>query len=354
MADGDYDYAVLGSTPLATLVAGLLAAQHGCRVVLVSEAPSPFQLQRGLDLSASVLTRPETLMLLRTVSAETSKLLGELGKGLSERIDPLFIAETPASAAALLHFRHLGRALGLTIDLQADRELPNATMMKVRGVMRIAQGRLRPALEAWYERHDVRRLSRADTLVTVRRDGSARLAAGSFVVDAKTVILADDVALTDHLTEETRDRNLVLVPTAAILLEPGRPLAAPVTAFLDRGVIVQQDGRLGTSAMVSGDQATAHARLGASIARNGPVRRAGETVFTSVATTDGAPLIATPRGGKALVLAGFGATGAFLAPAIARFVIGKSTAEEAAWFAARGSLRGNQRLDAAEYQAAIP
>jgi hypothetical protein len=354
MADGDYDYAVLGSTPLAALLAGLLAAQPGCRVVLVSEAPSPFQLQRGLDLSISVFTRPETLILLRTVATETSKLLGELGKGLIDRIDPLFIAETPASATALLHFRHLGRALGLTIDLHADREFPKATMMKVRGVMRIVQSRLRPALEDWYERHDVRRLSRADTVVTVRRDGSARLAAGSFVVDAKSVILADDVAIIDHLTEETRDRNLVLVPTAAILVEPGRPLPAPVTAFLDRGVIVQQDSRLGTSAMISGDQATAHARLGASIARHGPVRRAGETVFARVATADGAPLITTARGGKAMVLAGFGATGAFLAPAIARFVVGKATADEAAWFAARGSLRGNQRLDAAEYQAAIP
>lgn len=354
MADGDYDYAVLGSTPLAALLAGLLAAQHGRRVALVSDAPSPFQLQRGLDLSASVLTRPETLILLRTVAAETGKLLVELGKGLTERIDPLFIAETPASAAALLHFRHLGRALGLTIDLQADRELPDATMMKVRGVMRISQSRLWPALEGWYERHDVRRLSRADTMVTVRRDGSARLAAGSFVVDANTVILADDVAITEHLTEETRDRNLVLVPTAAILLEPGKALPAPVTAFLDRGVIVQQDGRLGTSATVSGDQSTAHARLGASIARSGPVRRAGETVFTSVTTSDGAPLVTTAKGGKAMVLAGFGATGAFLAPAIARFLVGKSSSDEAAWFVARGSLRGNQRFDAAEYQAAIP
>ncbi|WP_421760576.1 hypothetical protein [Devosia sp.] len=354
MADGDYDFAVLGSTPLAALLAGLLAAQHGRRVALVSDAPSPFQLQRGLDLSASVLTRPETLILLRSVTAETSKLLNELGKGLVDRIDPLFIAETPASAAALLHFRHLGRALGLTIDLQADRDLPNATMMKIRGVMRIAQTRLLPALEGWYERHDVRRLSRADTVVTVRRDGSARLAAGSFVVDAKTVILADDVAIIDHLTEETRDRSLVLVPTAATLLEPRKPLPAPVTAFLDRGVVVQQEGRFGVSAVVSGDQSTVHARLGASIARGGPVRRAGETVFTSVTTSDGAPLVTTAKGGKAMVLAGFGATGAFLAPAIARFVVDKSSTDEALWFAARGSLRGNQRLDAAEYQAATP
>ena len=354
MADGDYDYAVLGSTPLAALLAGLLAARHGCRVALVSEPPSPFQLQRGLDLSASVLTRPETLILLRTVATETSKLLGELGKGLVDRIDPLFIAETPASAAALLHFRHLGRALGYTIDLQGDRDFPNATMMKVRGLMRIAQSRLWPALEGWYERHDVRRLSRADTVVTVRRDGSARLAAGSFVVDANTVILADDVAITDHLTEETRDRSLVLVPTAAILVEPGKPLPAPVAVFLDRGVVVQEESRFGVSAVVSGDQSTAHARLGASIARAGPVRRAGETVFTSVTTSEGAPLVTTAKGGKATVLAGFGATGAFLAPAIARFVVGKSSADEAAWFAARGSLRGNQRLDAAEYQAAIP
>lgn len=353
MADGDYDYAVLGSSPLAALLAGLLAAQHGCRVALVSDAPSPFQLQRGLDLSASVLTRPETLSLLKSAAAETNKLLGELGKGLVDRIDPLFIAEAPESAAALLHFRHLGRALGYTIELQGDREFPGATMIKVRGLLRIAQSRLWPALEGWYERHDLRRLSRPDTIVTVRRDGSARLAAGSFVVDAKAVILADDLAIVDHLTEETRDRSLVLVPTAAIMVEPGRPLPAPITVFLDRGVVVQQDSRLSVSAMVSGDQATAHARLGASIARGGPVRRAGETVFTRVITSDGAPLVTAARAGKPMVLAGLGASGAFLAPAIARFVVGKSTPDEATWFAARGTLRGNKRLEAAEYRAAI-
>ena len=45
-------------------------------------------------------------------------------------------------------------------------------------------------------------------------------------------------------------------------------------------------------------------------------------------------------------LVGFGLPGAFYAPAIARQLAGKASADEAAWFAARGATRGNLRLNA--------
>ena len=349
MAEGAYDHVVLGSGPLAGLIAGLLAIEHGRRVVIVGDPASPFRLQRSFDLSVAVLTRPETLVLLKRVAAETSKLIGGIGKGLTERIDPLFIAETPASIAALSHFRHLARALGYPVEPHADRNLTEGTIVRVRDVMLLAQAKLGPALEEWLTTYDVCRLDRAETVVTLRRDGTARIVAGSLAVEAAHAILADDAAILAHLPEDLRDRSLVLQSTAAILLEPLKALAAPLTVYLDRGVTLHQDGKASVSAVVTGDPATAHARLGASIARTDPVRRAGETHFPSFATTDGAPLVTTARGGKATILAAFGATGAFLAPAIVRMIAGKASADEAAWFAARTTLRGNQRLDAAEF-----
>src|SRR5690606_27742163 len=110
MQDRRYDHLIIGSTPLAGLVAGLLAREHGRRVCLVAEPFSPFGLERGFSLSAEVITRPETLLLLRRLSAETLKLIGGIGRNLVDRVDPLFIGESRASIAALGHFLHLAQA----------------------------------------------------------------------------------------------------------------------------------------------------------------------------------------------------------------------------------------------------
>ena len=60
------------------------------------------------------------------------------------------------------------------------------------------------------------------------------------------------------------------------------------------------------------------------------------------------PLLATLGRSKATYLAGFGLTGAFLAPAIARAIAGASTEDEDAWFAARTTPRA-VRTAAADY-----
>ena len=57
MADDSFDFVVLGATPLAGLVAGLLASVHLKRVCHVGETYSPFRLQRSIDLSVAPVTR---------------------------------------------------------------------------------------------------------------------------------------------------------------------------------------------------------------------------------------------------------------------------------------------------------
>lgn len=349
MAEGGYDHVVLGSTPLAGLLAGLLAVAHGRRVALVGEPFSPFRLQRGIDLSVGVVTRPETLLLLKRVSAETVRLVGGWGKGLAHRTDALFAAETPESIAALSHFRHLALALGYAVEPLADHHIATGAIVRVRDAQMLAHGRFEPALEAWLGQHDVRRLDRADTSLTLRRDGTVRVVHDGRTVEAAHAILADDAAILEHLDEEGRDRSLEAIPTRVLLLEAGKALAAPVVEFLDRGVTVSQDGRSSLAAIVAGDPATAHARLGASIAKAGPLRLAGEAVLAAIRSRDGAPFVGPARGSKLTVLAGLGHTGAFLAPAIARHIAGAAPPDEAAWFAARGALRGNQRQLAADY-----
>lgn len=351
MADGSYDFLVLGSTPLAGLLAGLLAIEHKRRVCLVGEPFSPFRLQRSIDISIAPVTRPETLILLKRSAAETTKLVNGWGKGLAGRVDPLFIAETPESIAALGHFRHLALELGYAVEPVADRNVAEGLMLRVRDIQMLGHGRFEPALEDWLARHEVRHLDRADTELTLRKDGTARIAHDGHSVEAAQVILAGDDATLDYLPEEARDRSLEAVPGAAMLLEAAKPLPAPYVSYLDRGLTLAQDGKVSVSALVSGDPVTARARLGSAVAKAGASRLAGETVVGTMRTSDGAPFLGPARGHKAIVIAGLGPTGAFLAPALARYIANAAPPDEAQWFAARGPTRGNQRLLAADYQA---
>lgn len=345
-----YDHLVIGSTPLAGLLAALLATEHGRRVAVVMDPGSPFSLRRGFDLSIDMLTRPETLILLRHAADETARYLAQLGKALTDKVEPLFIAETPASIAALAHFRHLAQALGHTAEPLADRSIaPGAAICRVRGASLIDRARLAPALATFLERHDVRRLDRLDTALTLRKDGTCQVASAGRAVEAASTILADDAAITGHLGPDSWDRSLVAAPALALLAEPPRPVPQPLQVYPDRGVTLCRDIGGSIAAVVEGDPATAPDRLAASAPRALPLRRAGEVQFTRLLTADGAPYVGPGRGHKAQLIAGLGRSGAFLAPAIARHIAGKSSPDEAAWFAARGATRGKQRLEVAEY-----
>ena len=201
-----YDHLVIGSTPLAGLVAGLLRREHGKRVCLVAEPYSHFGLERRLDLSIDLVTRPETLKLLKLLGAESLKLFASIGKNLTDRVDPLFVAETPQSVAALGHFHHLARLLDTPVERVADRTIAEGSILRVRGQHAIAHHRFAPALEAWLDGAEVRRLDPDDTSITIRKDGTARIAAEGREVEAASVQLADDAALFAHLPAEAWDR----------------------------------------------------------------------------------------------------------------------------------------------------
>ncbi len=351
MASDSFDHLIIGSTPVAGLVAGLLAIEHGKRVCLVGEPFSPFRLQRHFGVSISPVTRPETLILIKRASAETGKLITGIGKGLMSRVDPLFVAETRDSAGALSHFRHLAMTLGYAVEPVADRSLPGAFMVKVRDAQLLGHGKLEPALEAWLGRHDVRHLDEADTEVILRKDGTARIAHDGHVVEAAQAVLLGDRAILQYLDADNLDRSIATIPGASFLLEGGKALPSPFVSYVDRGVMVEQNGRASMSALVSGDPVTARARLGSVVAKSGALRIAGETAHPTLRTADGAPYVGAARGSKVTIVAGLGPVAPFLAPLVARHLAGKSAPDEAQWIAARGPTRGNQRLQVAEHSA---
>lgn len=349
MAEGGYDFIVLGSSPLAGLIAGLLAAAHAKRVCLVGDAFSPFRLQRSIDLSIAPITRPQTLALLKPSAAEVTKLVSGWGKGLVRRVDPLFIAETPDSMAALGHFRQLALLLGHGVEPVADKAMPEAQTLRVRDAQLLVHGALEQGLDTWLTRLDVRRLSTADTAISLRKDGVARVTNAKVTVEAEQAVLAGDDAISRYLPADALDRSLVRVYASATLLEGGR-LAAPCMVYLDRGVTLLQEPRsTSLSALTVGNAETARPRLGSALGRLGALRLAGEAVVPTIGTSDGAPFVGPARGVRATVITGLGASGAFLAPVLARHLAGKAEPHEEAWIAARGASRGNLRLNASDY-----
>lgn len=354
MADAAFDIAVFGSTPMALLLAGLLKSEHGKRVCLVADPWSPFRLPFCYDLSVAPLTRPETWSLLRSASIETMKLLGALGKGLIERIDPLFIADVPASARALSHMRHMAFGYGYAAERPIERSLPETgAACRIRDAAILVGGRIEPALAAWHDRLELRRLPAAATSASLRRDGSARLSLAGAVVEADQAVLADDTAILTRLDPDERDRLLHVGGLTAILTEPAKPLPAPLIHYLDRDVVLLQRRR-GSAivALAGGGEAEARERVGACLGPLAPLSRAGQTSIRRVATLDGAPLVGFAKGLRTMVLAGLGPTGAFLAPALARHLAGAATEAEKRYFAAREPLRGNGRQLVADYAAA--
>jgi hypothetical protein len=353
MAETSYEFAVFGSTPLAGLLAGLLATVHGKRVCFVGEASSAFRLPRGIDIAAMPATRPESWALLRQTTPEVLTLLGRIhARAAIHHIDPVFVAESAESADALSHTRHAALGFGYQVDRLPD-DTTGGVAVRVRGAALLDRARLEPLIAAWLAKADVGLLSPGQTTAVIKRDGSARIEFGGRSVDAAHAVLADDAAILTLLEAAERDRTLRIETTTSLLTEATRPLVAPAMIYLDRGVTLVRGRSGGIAAIGIGRPEQAIARIGGCLAGRGPLRRAGQRIFRSIETVDGAPLVGPARYLRATVLAGLGPSGAFLAPAIARLIAGRATDSEKRYFAAREAGRGNARAQVAEFAGGI-
>jgi hypothetical protein len=349
VAAGAFDFAVCGASPFAGLLAGLLATAHGKRVCIVGEPWSPYRLQRNFDLSVMPATRPETWALLKRGGAETLKLVGGLGRGLFERVDPLFVAESGDAADYLGHMRWVALGLGFAAERATERAITtDGAICRIRDAAMLVPGRAEPAIDAWLAKAEVRRIG-GETAISLRRDGTYALAFGDHLAEAAAVVLADDEAILRRLPVSERHRLLSIDAATSLLTEPAKPLAAPFIHYLDRAVAVhQRAGKGPIAAIAAGESDDALPRIGASLGAQGPLRRTGQTVFQAVTTLDGAPLVTRMGKAKLSVVAGLGASAAFFAPVVARVLAGSAADDERDYFAARDGTRPAARPSVAE------
>jgi hypothetical protein len=187
--------------------------------------------------------------------------------------------------------------------------------------------------------------------MTLRRDGSARIERDGVQHNAMDVVLADDAAILALLGREAVSPVLQPMATTAVQTERVRSLPSRYVDYLDRGVRLYQSpsGQISALAQGASEPATGHLRN--CLAALAPVRRAGQVTFHQLTPRDGAPVFGALKGSRIRLVAGVGPIGFFLAPALARAVVGAATAEEATYFGERSANIESRKVSVGDFGA---
>ena len=349
MSATQVDFAVFGSSPLAGLVAGLLANQHERRVVTVGPALARYRLPRAIDLSVAPITRPETWSLLSTTVPEASKLIAKIGgRGALRRVDPIFFADDPIGKEALGHFSHMVSAYGVLVEAVPPSKIgAGRKALRIGDALTINRPAFEPAIEAWLTGIGVQRLS--ETAIAFGEGGSVEIGAGESLVAARHAVLVDDAAILGHLPGWQWPSQMLRRPQATILTASNQHLAGPIMLQLDSGTVLVQHEEGGMAAMGLGTLGAFSIAIAELTAESGQLQQVGQVGFEALASSDGAPLLgaAVPEGVQ--LLTALGPTGIFLAPVLARWLADEASAEESAWCNARRADRGNKGASVAEF-----
>ncbi|WP_375449530.1 hypothetical protein [uncultured Devosia sp.] len=350
MSERHVDYAIIGSTPLARLLAGLLASTHGQTVVWAGDSHAAFRLPRGIDLSVGPLTRPDSWAVLAQAVPETVKLLARIGGRTSiQRLDPILFAATPAGQQALAFTLSSALGFGHAVErLPADQFGRGRAGIVLRDAVHLQRDRLEPILDRWLDGMAVDRLPWSQTEITVSPDGGARLVRGDDVTLAGRTILADDEAILAYLPADSVDRLFIRQPMTTILTEPTFAMASRVMVQVDADLAFVQANHRGVIAIGAGDHDRCVSEIGVLLGANRQLRQAGGAGHERLRSRDGAPVMGRVGDGPQ-VLAGLGSIGAFLAPALARWCTGTARPEETDYFAARLAGRSLSPSIVADY-----
>ena len=147
------------------------------------------------------VTRPETWALLKDDdgrNAETARPDAAAKAGM-QRIDPIFVAETPAGSEALSHMRPRRNGLRLRRRAPAERACPgDGDAYRVRDAVLLRRAEVEPAIASLARadrgRADWRHATSGDA--APRRQRPDRPTAGR-IVEAAQAVLADDAAHRD-------------------------------------------------------------------------------------------------------------------------------------------------------------
>lgn len=349
MSETQVDFAVFGSSPLAGLVAGLLVSRHKKQVVMIGDAQARYRLPRSLDMSVAPITRPETWALLASCLSDSSKLITRIGgRHALRRIDPIFFADGPAARETLGHFSHMARANGMILETVPPAKIgADRTALRVNDAVTIHRPGLEPALETWLGELGIRRFASETTAMLP--GGGAAIKTDDAMLVASRALLIDDAAIFRFLAGWQWPVQLLRRPHATVLTASSRHLAGPIMVQLDSGTTLVQHEEGGMAAMGPGNLGSFSARLAMLLADSGQLQQVGQVGYETLVPGDGAPLLGSATDGGPLVLTGLGPIGAFLAPALTRWLAGEASSEETEWCEARRADKRGLGRSVAEF-----
>ena len=334
--------AVVGASPFAAFLAGLLAADHSRAVVLLGPPADPYRLRPLPALSLAPLTRPETWSLLATHTRRTVRRLARIAPGTSERIDMRLSARSPDATIALSHIHRT--ADGFRVPLDPPVAAGGATILGLRDVRLFEPALLAAAAPAWLAGANVAMLNALDGL-RLRRDGTASF--GATAIDQ--VVLADDAAILDWLDADEIAHFARVEHWLGVETLPHRLARYRAGVDLDTGAVFAQSGDGVIRAAACDDDGSGFESIAASLAHDAAPRLAARTRFARLLTHDGAPAFGPTRRAKIFVIAGLGVLDLVLAPRLAAIIAGAADGIEAEWAAAHGADLRQPRRAVAEF-----
>jgi hypothetical protein len=345
---------VVGSTPLAKLLAGLLAGQHRCRVVQIGDTQAGLRLPRGFDLSSGPITRPETWALLEETTPETLKLINRIaGREGWTRANPLFLSEEAEGVEALAYIRHVAEDYGHEVEPVALPSLRGGQQgWMLRDIALLHRSVLEPALAPWLVQQGIAQLPGSQTRLSLDEHGGATIEMGGQQLVVAHLVLADDEAVLGNMPATELAGFAVLRPRATLLLRPLPALPTSVVVQLDQDMVVVQHAGGSVSAVGQGRvDELAPALRHVTGPQSGWVQ-AGQARYHAVGSHDGAPFVGRFKDSGPTILAGLGAVGAFLAPSLARWLAGAARPGEQGWIEARSPMRSTAQSWVAEWSGA--
>lgn len=345
----DIEFALIGSTPFAACLAGMLAKAHGRSVCWARAFPHPLQPQRGFDISIAPIIRPDTWKLLRENIPQMVSFLADIGPTpVSERIDPLLVATGRPGTDILAHMRPLAGANGFPMERQATSG-DFVSSYRLRDATRILRRPLANVLPDWLAANGVHTIP---ALENIKRTGGKYFLtnAGGEEISAKRVILADDASIVDLAEPEDLLQNFTMVSMSGILAEPVHRMKSSIIHDVGTGMIIYQreDGAL--DAVAPGNVAHLGQNVSKNLRNGEDIRLAGRASFSMLRTADGGPLFGRLRHSKMVAISGLGPTSLFQVPAIARLLAEEASEEEQAYFTERGlGKSGRKRHNIGEF-----
>lgn len=326
MNEEGFDYAIAGDTTFAALLGLFLAKAHGARVCLIGPMPAPLQLLREVALSLGPYTRPETLEVLGKGVDEVRALIGGRGEPVLERRNVLFTALSPEGQDAAGHVRHMLASTGAITASQPAGDGPAGFI--VEGVWHVRPRVFFAGLAARLTAAGI--VHHPDACDLQVGHDCVRLMAGHSFVSAKKLIVTgpgQSVALPEGVVVQSR---------TAFLTNPVPRAAGRLVIDIATGghVLAHADGRL-EAAVPTGEAGESRDALGRLLPPTTQARVVASTRFPVLLSRDGAPLLGHIPHKAAMLAIGFGVSGGFFAPALARHLSLAATPGESAYFAAR-------------------